>query len=736
MKSLKLLYKFFYWSLLILLAAGASIGLGLLSGTGMLALAPALPVVAPIVLSIAAIVVFVLAIAYEGEIYFKNIKSAFEKLFKKDYLKQRLAKDYLLEKLSEHEKEAKELDTEDQAYPQFFKDYEAQLRLVHEYTHKNLTAASKKDKLAAEKKLRRMEKFFTKQLFLSRKQVNSSNLTAYEIQLQNWLKEHNQETWQALLQQRRSSLFTVKVVSIAAAVFMSFGTTYLLLEAVAAVPLLAAIPFSFLPLFVVPMAILAGVAYGFLTYNAISDMVNNQTLRTWYNIIKKDFSKFKEGNPLVIIRTLVMSAAAVVFAGMAIALTICTAGTWWTIAKTAQPIFSWMAEKTVSSLLGIGIPLFTGISQLGFNLVNMFSSWYMIRNVLKAGHFFAGIKESWQDLRSRENFFQIINPVRLLLKLIFLPIRIALFLGHVISIALTSDQVPGVSPIVTSAGEAGMELVVDFHIFFDDHHHGHEHDDHHHHNDHHNHADHDSIAPTHEHEEKKLSLKKLLKERHDQKSSHEHGVDIPQFVLKVAFSPLIFLAAFWDWTFSQLNPKKVVIETATEQPSSVAEENVVAPLVEEIQIAEPVQTAQPITEPLNPAHSHKTSNRFAMKFSRAFGKHWGNEEEVSVDAKPAELSVGWHKQETFDQIDKQIKHHEATIIKQDISRTKITKLNDFRQTINEADNVEQVKTTIETEKSAPEYKQNRIAFFGAKEGKNFSTELFDRKLVGVAGFGR
>lgn len=90
---------------LLLLTVGASLILGFLSFGGMYALWPVLPL---------AFAGFALSVAYEGEIYLQNIKGALNKLFKFNYLKNYLAKEYLLNHFP---------NTDEENCPQFFKDY-------------------------------------------------------------------------------------------------------------------------------------------------------------------------------------------------------------------------------------------------------------------------------------------------------------------------------------------------------------------------------------------------------------------------------------------------------------------------------------------------------------------------------------------------------------------------------------------------------------------------------------
>ena len=407
--------------------------------------------------------------------------------------------------------------------PQFFKDYQAQLQLLHRFEHKRLDKESSKQKKHVEKTLKDMEKWFALQFF-SKNHANGA--TDYEQALHNWLKENEAQT--KGYRQRRAVLKGALVFSSATGLLMTVGSTFLLVEAFTAVPLLASIPFGILPALIIPMAIVSGLAYGLLTYNAVTDMIANATLQKWWGSLKDDF-KTNGIQP----RNVFMAGLAVFLGALAVTLTVCTAGTWWTIAKHTRPLFPWLAK----------IPAFImaliGADGIFFNLENTHASWNMINNALKpaehahhhdkAEHqsgFFARLTGFFSALYQRENLLQILNPFRLLLVVTITPIRLVLFLGHLVSMGAGDDRVPGVPEIVGAFLSTVSEVFEDLHYFFDlvpggHHHHGH-------------------------------SVKDLLNERHNG-HNHSHDNDLPTRCVKWVFSPVYLLAAAWDVLASQFN---------------------------------------------------------------------------------------------------------------------------------------------------------------------------------------
>ncbi|QBR85153.1 hypothetical protein E3983_12805 [Legionella israelensis] len=500
--------------LIFLLTLGASVTVGFLSFGGMLALWPILPL---------AIGAFALSTSYEGEVYFQNIKNGLNKLFKPGYIKQDLAKKFLLNHFPK-----------DKNRPEFFNDYEEQLKRVEA-----LRKAYKKDKSLkqekelAEKALRDMDKWFARQLFRKKKlEEEEEGITEYQRALLAWLKANGQNDMQALYKRRYYINQAAKVFSLVAGVFMGLGTSYLFAESLAAMPLLSALlagsvfggPIGIL---IASLIVMAGIAYAVQTYNSIMDMVNNEVLQKWYKNIKEKLSKgFTIGN---VVRVL----AVVTLVILAVALTLCTAGTWFTIAKAAKPLYTWMS-KIPGFIMGIISPIVLGLSTGVFCLNNSYESYTELEELThkdenekhKSG-FFAKIKEGFKNLRERENWLQLFNPFRLLLKITVTPIRILLFLGHLTSIGVNADRVPGIPNILTALLGVIAEGFEDLHYFMD--------------------------LGGHHHHHGEKSADELRREHLDAQAGHDHSHDIPTQIVKFIFSPLYFLSAVWDWATSKLN---------------------------------------------------------------------------------------------------------------------------------------------------------------------------------------
>lgn len=480
---------------LALLTSGASVTLGFLSFGGMLALWPVLPL---------AFGAFVLSVAYEGEIYQQNITSALAKLVKPSYLQQRMANDYLLQ----HSQVLKN-DS-----PQFFKDYQAQCqRFTASGGHSDCRKA-----------LRDMEKWFARQL-TSQGQNYTGTKNEYQQNLQDWLKKNKLDAFHKRLASQSEIVTLLKLASGLSAIFMGFGTTYLLVDAFSAIPLLAALTFPTLPLIIVPLSFIAGAAYGLLTYNAMSDFILNNRVTAAFEKIKTQWQSPKTRG-----RSILMGAVGIMLGALAFVLTFCTAGTWLTITKETRPIFSWML-KIPNMVMGIMNPLIMGVSALAFNLQNTAASLKDIEKLADSKsfsqQFIDDCRQKWQLIQTHEHWTQRLNPFRIIISMTVEPLRWLLFLGHIGSIGLTANRVPGLSNRFSSFLGTVSEGFEDMHYFL--------------------HGDCHAGEKTRE----PLTVLAVMKARLSQGSGHNHDVDLPSRLLKWAFLPVYALAAFWDWKYSQ-----------------------------------------------------------------------------------------------------------------------------------------------------------------------------------------
>lgn len=463
--------KILYRSLHVSLTFGASVILGFLSFSGMYALAPVLSL---------AYLSGALAVAYEGEIYHQGIKGGLKKwFFKKNYLKNL-------------------------AQEAFIKDLRKQRRLAR---------------------------------------TNGEEVP----------KVNPGQTFPEFLKKRNVLFSMAKGMSLLAAVFMGLSTTYLLAEAFAIIPLFAGLSVGLWPVLIAPMALVSGLAYGLLIFNSLTDMINNRTIQKWghkvkkyFNEVKNDlvelknrflhlFTKDKSASLLDSMKENEMQApnqraalhleawigviAAPILFVLSLGLTLCTAGTWWTIVKKTPSIFA-AIRNLPPFIMGVINPIITGLSAFIFNIENMGTSLKTVLNAIKGlreGHFFRDTLAEWKEtcrtLLKQENFLQFINPFRFIKFLTYKPSLSVCFIGHTASIGVTSDQVPLIPEASAAALASTLEALEDLHFYYED------------------------------------------KKPHSHKKghSHSHSHSLPEHILNFLFLPISFLSNLWAFSTSQLN---------------------------------------------------------------------------------------------------------------------------------------------------------------------------------------
>ena len=509
------LKKIPYHLLLIFLTLGASLIIGLLSFGGLYVLWPSI---------IFASIAFALSVAYEGEIYLQNIKGALDKLLTPQFLTVEFAKTFLKDYFPHHYPHADR--------PLFFLEYEYMLHQLHAFEHQALTPSQRAKKQEIQRQLKQLEKKFAAIIGLKKRALHTLSkedrallafLQHYRLAQPVAGKSHISLTDEFQDRLKNSSKFNtgIRYFSALTAIFMGIGTSYLLVEIIAIIPFLTAIPIA-APLLIVPMAIISGIAYGLLTYNTLTNILVHDGIRGRIRKLRQDYEK----NGLTWRNTFMIATSAVLGA-LAVMLTVCTAGTWWTILKNTPPLFRWMS-KIPSAVFGVLIPLVTGTAALAFNLENSSESLEMIDEATQANR---NWKTEWDDFKYRiqkqwnqENIVQRLNPFRLILVTAIAPLRLVLFLGHLISIGVTADRVPGLSRIFSAFLGIVSELFEDGHYF---------------------------IKPKrHQHNTESLV------EEHLEGADHHHDDDLPSRLLNILAAPLYLLSNLWNYFSSQFNANK------------------------------------------------------------------------------------------------------------------------------------------------------------------------------------
>jgi hypothetical protein len=503
-------------ALLFILTFGASLTLGLLSFSGMFVIWPIIPL---------AIAAFLLAIAYEGEIFWQNIKGAFKTLFSRQALRRQLFREFL------HDHMPDGIDIKDlpEDLPVLLKDYlkdiQALQDLEHHAEHQKLNAENKAFRKRLKQKISAFEIEFAKHLLDLKS--SEDNLSEDVKKCRQWFRENKGEAFKKTHYLRLGLFAVSKVFSVIAGACICFGTGYLLFDAFMTVPFLAAIPAAGLPIIIISLAIISGIAYTLIVYNTITAMLNNRTLQNFYETLKKDF---KEGWSF---RNVVKGIGAFIFVGLTITLTVFTAGTWWTIGQNLAFIVheAWLITCTA----------FIAASTLFINFFNSICTWFGVKERIEAsleeiaaqekekptvftqikGLFkqaWASYTDAWKKpIHEEDHPLQKYNPFRILIKILLIPIDWLLFLAHIISIGVGGDQFPGVPQAASAAVGAAADFIEDYERV---------------------------IGHNHKHPH---TLKAILKSRSESSGGHEHTLDLPRKCIKLLLTPLYIFAILFDF---------------------------------------------------------------------------------------------------------------------------------------------------------------------------------------------
>ncbi len=127
---------------------------------------------------------------------------------------------------------------------------------------------------------------------------------------------------------------------------------------------------------------------------------------------------------------------------------------------------------------------------------------------------FHGVWHNLKATKGEENWLQFCNPFRLAINAISLPLKIVIFIGHVVGEGVTADILHPVPAVLTAIVNTLDEVAQDYHYIF----------------------------PFEEHD-------------HAHHGEHEHGhnhSDLPGTFIKICLAPVYLLSSLWDYSFGYL----------------------------------------------------------------------------------------------------------------------------------------------------------------------------------------
>ncbi len=374
----------------------------------------------------------------------------------------------------------------------------------------------------------------------TRENLLDLNHKFHNNKLQQWISAQDRQHWRSQLGWHTLYSRLAIAASLFAGIVMGLGTTYLITESFASIPLLAAISLSAFPGIIVPLALVAGGAYGLLIYNSMTEMLLN-------NPFTKFFDRMRANTQNSSLKSKLMLGVTFFLFLLTMLLTYCTIGTWLTIFHQHKPLFALMSllPKVILNMI---IPAFIGLSILPFSIQSIANTLDNIEEDPSFNHFIAlwasgrVFNSLWEAIPknaaqrdallwkylipkflgisaeefANETIEQKWNPYRILLRLLFEPLEKLLFTGHLYSAAVTGDQVEGLSKFWSLFINGGFELLEDY----------------------------DYLYPNHAH---RRDATAMVKNRFQGSDDHNHDNTIPLRLLKYLFDPLIRRAAQWDY---------------------------------------------------------------------------------------------------------------------------------------------------------------------------------------------
>jgi hypothetical protein len=265
------------------------------------------------------------------------------------------------------------------------------------------------------------------------------------------------------------------------------------------------------------IATLSAIGYTFMMYKSVADMIQNDTLHKWLAITQTFFARqnithTQKESPIAYIRRCFFPALGVsTIVALSTFATIATAGTWWIGAKKGALLIPGISERMANVLRTSSVAMMTPTA-LSFNTDNSLKSaievaHYNTENISKS------LRKHYLSPLQNKNFWQSLNPFYWMDKTGQIVIQAGVFIGHLISVGLTSDGLQGVPPEVSTAAGTLMEGLTDWHFLFEF-----GHDDHHHH------------------------------EEEEQAHGHHHS-NLPGTFASVLLLPLLPFMKLWDWAF-------------------------------------------------------------------------------------------------------------------------------------------------------------------------------------------
>jgi hypothetical protein len=390
------------------------------------------------------------------------------------------------------------------------------------------------------------------------------NFLYEEVRASNISDEKLKEFAKPLLKSAKHSAWFLRffwIVSLSVGVVSGFATAFAVNEAIT-IGLALSLSATALSAIIWPVAIFAAIGATFLLYYVITDIVKNDTVEKAVSKVCELFKRKEDENkkePLAayVIRLIALSLVAVGITAITVFATAASAGTCWIIMRQGinlllpkLPIFLAYCTSAILIPIGFTTDLIYGFSTTLLTINNCKGMFVAIFRVIQnpVEKFKSFIKAKLASVKD-ESWGQFFNPFRIIAKLVILPLQALVFIGHLISIGLTTDRFFSVPPSLVAIFCAISEGLQDL-SFFTTEEDDHSHDDH----------DHGNLL--------QLPLQVILspllliagihywafnkcasgnKLNFFEAITQSFGLPL----LNIVFFPLLLPSAIWDWTFKK-----------------------------------------------------------------------------------------------------------------------------------------------------------------------------------------
>lgn len=433
----------------------------------------------------------------------------------------------------------------------FLSDYYNQRRKYKAL--KNNLNTNEKDIQEAKKRLEELKDYFYQQI----NEPNADNNVTYYINPA--LKEASINELKSV---KRSVWFLrfFWIISILTGVVSGFVTAFAVQEAIT-VGLALSLSATAISAIIWPVAIFAAIGATFLLYYAITDIVKNDAIEKAFS---KTFQLFKknihESLGAYLFRLLALSIVVSGITALTLFATAASGGTCWIAMQNGikllapkLPAFVAYCASTILIPINFVTDLIYGFSttlQTIDNCRNIFQAIFeVVKHPIKGiKNFCSSIEIKLDKVKQKESWGQFFNPFRILAKLVISPLQSFVFIGHLISIGLTTDRFMNVPPPLVAGVCAVSEGLQDLSFLTAEDDHNHEEDGH----------DHGNLL--------QLPLQVLLSPIlitvgilywTVKKCGNEvrffdalkQTFELP--LLNIVFFPLLLLNAIWHWVFKK-----------------------------------------------------------------------------------------------------------------------------------------------------------------------------------------